>query len=90
MNDARWKPAPDISWTVELRGIRCMSDEKGWHLSIPYPYAALWAHITGGRLSRAEVIAMMALLLKADEQEAESAMARTLEAWREAGLIVEA
>jgi hypothetical protein len=87
MKDTRWKPSPDISWTVETRGLSLVSRKQGRFVSIPYPHAGLWAMIADGTYSLERARRLMALLLGADERQAEEEIIRTLENWRKTGLV---
>lgn len=82
-----FRPAADIVWSVEMRGITLFSRQRTIHQSIPYPHAALWALMVAGRFTPDRARDLMALLMKVDPGAAEEAVHRTLTAWREEGLI---
>lgn len=60
----------------------------GAFVSIPYPYAGLWALLAEGACPGARANELMGLLTGADEKSSERNVARTLEDWRRTGLIV--
>jgi len=83
------RPSPDVSWVVEARGVTVVHPARGAFLSIPYPYAGLWAILAGGSDDMDRARRLMSLLLAIDEPRAELEIARALAVWREAGLLTE-
>jgi hypothetical protein len=86
--DAKLKPAPGISWIVEVRGVTLVSRQRGAFASIPYPYAGLWAMVADGTYTPERARKLMALLMAVDEEESEREIVRTSAAWRGHGLVV--
>lgn len=81
------KPAAQLSWFVERRGVTLASRDGAVCQSIPYPYAALWALVANGNYSPTYAATLMGLLMCADQPTAQREVAQTLAAWAQAGLI---
>ena len=88
MKDAVLRPAPDLAWVVETRGLTLVRRRGGAFASIPYPHAGLWAILADGSYTPERARNLLALLLSIDEKAAERELVQTLAAWQEAGLIV--
>jgi hypothetical protein len=86
------RPAREVWWVVETRGVTLVrrdGDMPGAALlSIPYPYAALWALIADGRYTPQRARRMMALVSRADEGQAERGVERALAMWQGMGLVI--
>jgi hypothetical protein len=81
------RPARDISWVVETRGITLLRPKGDPAVSIPYPFAALWALIAEARYTPLRARSMMAVLLRVGEPAAEREIERVLTAWETMGLL---
>ncbi len=82
------RPAPDISWIVETRGVTLIRGRRGSCLSIPYPHAGLWAMLADGTYSQECARDLMALLMVTDANHADREVLETLAVWQAAGLLV--
>lgn len=80
-------PVPHLSWFVETRGVTLVHRDRGVELSIPYPYAGLWALIANGNFELTFATEMMGILLSVARREAAREVRETLEVWRKASLI---
>jgi hypothetical protein len=81
------KPAPCISWFVERQGVTVYGRNGEISLSIPYPYAGLWALVANGNYTPSAAANLMSVLLDASPDEARRSVAETLASWTELGLI---
>ncbi len=83
------KPATGLSWLVEDSGVTLLRRDRGIHLSIPYPWAGLWALIANGNYTMETACDLMAVLQSISKAEAEDRIRNTLEAWVRQGLLKE-
>lgn len=83
----RLKPAADIAWAVELRGVTLFSRRRNIYWSIPYPYAGLWAMLADGTYSLERARDLMALLTADGDEAAEHRVVSVVAAWRREGLL---
>ncbi len=81
------RPASDVSWLVETRGVTVASRRCGVAMSIVYPYAGLWAMVADGSYTPDRARDLMALLMATSPQDAEKEVVRTLAVWLEMGYI---
>jgi hypothetical protein len=81
------KPSSRITWFVETRGVTLSGAALSLHVSIPYPYAGLWALIANGNYSPGLAAELMSVLLSVDRDQAASEVALTLAAWQQAGYL---
>jgi hypothetical protein len=81
------KPSSRIVWFIETRGVTLCSHDKRLNLSIPYPYAGLWALIANGNYRKDYAVELMSHLLLADRNRAEREVEETLDDWIRAGLL---
>ena len=81
------RPATGVSWVVENYGVTVTRPAGALFLSIPYPYAALWALIADGNYRAEFASRLLATLVPTDEQEAGHVAQRTLQQWIEEELV---
>jgi hypothetical protein len=81
------RPAPDIVWFVESRGVTLAGPGGILRLSIPYPFAALWALIANGNYSPAFAVELMMALAPLSREQAHALVADTIHHWRETGIL---
>ena len=81
------KPSGQISWFIETKGATLCSQDKSICLSIPYPYAGLWALFTNGNYTKKYAVELMSVLLSMDKHEAELEVRETISDWIKAGIL---
>ncbi len=81
------KPSSHLTWFVEARGVTLSRHSPSLHVSIPYPFAALWALIANGNYSPGFAAELMSVLLSIDREQAADEVALTLAAWQQAGYL---
>ena len=81
------KPSSHLTWFVETRGVTLSSHDRRLDVSIPYPYAGLWALIANGNYSPGLAAELMSVLLSVDKEQAAGEVALTLAAWQQAGYL---
>ena len=81
------KPASGICWFVETQGVTLTSRAGRVRLSIPYPHAGLWALIANGCHSPKRAVELVSILMTVDADTASHEVEKTLEVWRQMGII---
>ena len=81
------RPSPGIRWVVETRGVTIAGADGLLRLSIPYPFAAVWALLAHGNYSPELAADLLASLAPMSPGEARRAVGDALRDGQEAGLL---
>lgn len=81
------KPSSHISWFIETKGATLCSQDNRICLSIPYPYAALWALFANGNYDKKYAVELVSVLMSVDKHEAEREVVETISAWIKEGIL---